>query len=1029
MKVVNEKEGMGVRVIEFAPEYAASLAQMWNASGEAWNNAVINLTEEAVLSSLSRYQPERHWIAVEGGEVLGTVFLEKKRGDSQALYVESFNVRPDRHGKGIGKALLHRCVRHAIETGYARIDLDTWGGNERALPLYKKSGFKLEDSGAISLRNFIPGLYRNALTKAAMDRFDWYADSTCELVDGPDEIEEDGRSVFRYEWRNGDIFARATFEHPGGGLVAFETERYSIALSAARDKAVSDEAYGFELRVESGVAGEVRASALSIPGVRVDIGDAPGDSGSLAFHGRFRASMPDDALLGGAAPAPKPAYGAVVSIDGLGAAFSRAIAVVRPASASVSRPKALTALGRDAGVSLSLENNLPHRASFVASIACDGALALEGGEFRFELEPGQRDCQAVPAIVRAAGMCSLRTEVRELASGKAWTLELPLELPALASAHSGRVGEEWSLSAGKYRAAIKLSGEDVNRVEFGLLGQDSIAELSVPKLLSPLTESFNQRPPESIAGKADGARAEVTLRYESESSGAGFARVLALSADGTLEQHFTADQAMSIGGKKVGCYLNPFPVLDRFPYAGRILASRLDGETEPDPEAFDEPWSSGYDEFGTVLGLTWDRGANVKLHSSAFWFECGLEEVAASGRSPSTRVHYGSFSTIEELRSYAVGGDAEPRLETGRYAVGLSSVPGAIAGPGAEPRFEAVMPATHEKVEFSAVGDRGTDTAATWDPEADSYDLTRSTLASGGVELVETRIVTAGLIERKRRLALRIDAGRRVETRMRGSEYVVDSGAIEFALDPEFSFGIHSLRSAEGEWLDTEYPEKPMRAWYCDWTGGISYWLPPDYGLAFADERRSAAFFTAMDRAGREWTGVESICDVSGDGPWKGCRIRQRFATLPGLPLARTDCVIENRSGAPIDAEVLQIGFYKPGNLDGAILWAAPDSGMGFRLGGSEGWDEIVATKLFALEAEGRRERLYLYAAGSGPYAPRRESNGSEKIARTDSVRRLRIGSGEARACEPDWILADARELSQADFAEFEYIPAVPAGD
>lgn len=57
-------------------------------------------------------------------------------------------VAPAARGKGVGHALLDRCRRLAVETGAARLSLETLRGNTGAQRLYESLGWHCENDGS-----------------------------------------------------------------------------------------------------------------------------------------------------------------------------------------------------------------------------------------------------------------------------------------------------------------------------------------------------------------------------------------------------------------------------------------------------------------------------------------------------------------------------------------------------------------------------------------------------------------------------------------------------------------------------------------------------------------------------------------------------------------------------------------------------------------------------------------------------------------------------------------------------------------
>ncbi len=85
---------------------------------------------------------EKAWVAQRGGEIIGSVFLVKgataNTGQLRLLYVE-----PAARGRGVGAALVERCIEGARVFGYKRLELWTNHVLTSARRVYQAAGFEL----------------------------------------------------------------------------------------------------------------------------------------------------------------------------------------------------------------------------------------------------------------------------------------------------------------------------------------------------------------------------------------------------------------------------------------------------------------------------------------------------------------------------------------------------------------------------------------------------------------------------------------------------------------------------------------------------------------------------------------------------------------------------------------------------------------------------------------------------------------------------------------------------------------------
>ena len=66
--------------------------------------------------------------------------IRAKPGQKVNAFIPYLNCHPEYHGKKHGKSVLQAALDRACEAGFQRVDLYTWSGNLKAVPLYKKMG-------------------------------------------------------------------------------------------------------------------------------------------------------------------------------------------------------------------------------------------------------------------------------------------------------------------------------------------------------------------------------------------------------------------------------------------------------------------------------------------------------------------------------------------------------------------------------------------------------------------------------------------------------------------------------------------------------------------------------------------------------------------------------------------------------------------------------------------------------------------------------------------------------------------------
>ena len=227
----------GARIVEFEAKFAASVADMWNASSEGWNGDLWDMTEQKVLDEELNSDSLVLYLLIDDNEkVIGYCKLEEYN-DKKAVYIPLLNVIPEFWGRKYGKALLLKTLETTIKQGYNRLDLHSWSGNTKAVPLYKKTGFRWQTSNSsMYMMNYLPLLLNLEMLQPYFAKLDWYNDFDCNLALEPDGNMENGFEFFHYCWKKDDTFLEAVFNADAKGLCQVKCNDFELILKAADNK-------------------------------------------------------------------------------------------------------------------------------------------------------------------------------------------------------------------------------------------------------------------------------------------------------------------------------------------------------------------------------------------------------------------------------------------------------------------------------------------------------------------------------------------------------------------------------------------------------------------------------------------------------------------------------------------------------------------------------------------------------------------------------------------------------------------------
>ncbi len=241
---------MSYKVRDFDPDSAEDsekLATLFNSFDSIWPGGFTHGIPDTAVSVQERHRRMR-LLAVcvvehESGEFAGYCSLSSETGITDRAYIPLLGASPNHLNQGVGKMLLREMIRRVTANGFRQVTLHTWGGNLKAVPLYKKTGFHWEPETNVHMRNFIPGCLTIPEGKAFFAERDWYRCLKREIVVAPDEVIWHGRKVYPYRFRDGEAYLYLTFDAAAEALTALETPDYAVACWLEAEECAGGESY------------------------------------------------------------------------------------------------------------------------------------------------------------------------------------------------------------------------------------------------------------------------------------------------------------------------------------------------------------------------------------------------------------------------------------------------------------------------------------------------------------------------------------------------------------------------------------------------------------------------------------------------------------------------------------------------------------------------------------------------------------------------------------------------------------------
>lgn len=244
------------------PEDAEELANLFNAFNESWDGGFSGQglnTAETATNIATRARRIDTYVAEDGsGRVVGYCSVHPHYRDVEAAYVGILGAHPDVMGQGVGKQLMLRSLERASEEGLTRLDLNTWAGNLKAMPLYKKCGLMWCPETMVTMEGYIPLILAQPLFNPFFAKHpDWYQAFDVQITQSFDEFRLAGLEVYHYRFVGSegsdsldvwvDRFAKTMvgFDRVVGG------RRLRMTLEAPTNKAFRGVSYEVTLNITS----------------------------------------------------------------------------------------------------------------------------------------------------------------------------------------------------------------------------------------------------------------------------------------------------------------------------------------------------------------------------------------------------------------------------------------------------------------------------------------------------------------------------------------------------------------------------------------------------------------------------------------------------------------------------------------------------------------------------------------------------------------------------------------------------------
>jgi ribosomal protein S18 acetylase RimI-like enzyme len=972
-------------VAEFTPADAAAVAAMFNNSEEGWPGGFtggVPMTAEHVLRQQREAQPLATFIAWEGDMAAGYCSLFDYPGErGVAGYVGLLNVATAFQGRGHGRDLLKAALQHCISLGYGRLDLHTWPGNMKAVPLYKKSGYVWVPESEVHMENYLPLLLGLPVLADFWAEADWYRAQVRDLSVKEDLYLTGKMRVYPYEFRHGERYVRATIDATAKGLTALETERWRVSCTVDDRRLVVGRPRTVRWEVENRTGRPLSLTLLAGAGAglrlareeTVVVVDCHAAEAALSAEPDYQPPV-----FGQRAPRVE----SLLLLDGLPIRLETGVEIKPPFEVRFEPRRVSLAPGRPRDVILQVHNNMAEAAAAHLALAPSPGLTVWPTESEqpsdaspsldLTVEGESYTGTVLRASAAVAGAHVLEVRTTATANGETFAMApLHLLLPAAGSGElvaltaDGVDDEETEedvrdrevrIEGPTYRLVVRLR-QGRYHLEDALTGAHLAGGLV---LVGPPFTWFAQSHVchEATIERHDGALAVILRGRLPHLPDAMVEHELRLAPDGLLRLETALANAghedrQFQGAVWVWNNRGELPTIVLPTVHGLVASADVEfpdwGDLElQDPAVFSEGWIACQGD-GRVVGLLWSEVSRVEADRWRFQVVQDPDRLRPGERRVLSPLYVyagpGDWRTVRGRWRGLVRPDVQQHDPPTREVVELAAapVPAALLA-GASPN----------KVTLSNLANR--EAAGRLAIEApDGWEISPAVHEVSGLRVRRPHEVEVAVRNMKRgpraaavKAFLRtertaqvvfegavLDPGdtagavaTRDETREAQRVLVVDNGYLRFRLAPAFLGSVIALETvADGvNHLLSAFPTPREFAWWRPWYGGLHAVIySPGLGVFPGPTRLYEETFWAQEATqtghdGRIWRGLTVRSMLRGKG-LRGLELAATYLTLPGSNLLAARVAVCNHTAATLPVHAALVAYLQPGGtVDGAEL-------------------------------------------------------------------------------------------------------------
>lgn len=880
-----------IKIIPYEHKYAEGVAKMWNESASLWHSEGRINTKESIIEQEDNSDHFSLNIALDNERVVGYCKLSKYNFDENTLYIDLLNVVPDLLNKKIGKTLLIHSINKCVELGYPRVDLFTWAGNTKAIPLYKKTGFFWDDdTSSTHLSNFIPYLLSQELLLESFNNLDWYKDNQRTIDIKRDGEKRNGFLIYKYFWKKDDNYLEAEFSNEGRGLIYLNNDKYEIKTLVDKYDLIYGKNHKIKYVIKNKTEEPIKVNLKGINDKNIIfdynksfIVDKEKIIEAEFFIKEIEKEIDTDRT--------HPCVITEIIINNKKCIFKTGVKPISPAVIKFKTKNKYIKNKMDEFF-IHITNNINKKSIFNFIIPENDCYELlDTKSIKLELDKNEDIILPIKFKLKKAFILNEKISVdysnesenlnfHYLISGKFLNRE---------DFCFGKTINEYVINCSSLN--LLRSNEDLNyiRLFYDTLYDYFNITLFPPKLGKPFKKEFFNKSSEDISFyKTDYGVIMKENFVSDEFNDVEFNRVNEFYCNGIVKMYF---ELKSKNERKDLIINNDFyfDLINLiFPYNNKILEINSNDEPEMqwlNANLISENWLFINQE-NIKLGINWENKAKLSSSKWLFNYEYEFNNIQPNRiyTTDSINFYFNIFFNYEHFRIFVLNSNIDFHKSKESFETIINGYyPFIDNDKGVEIELkENKLKQLNATVEISSKYNEINPSISKLDNENKKIIINlKDSFISDTLKLK----VLNGSSEFNRKQFLIRKTNEEIIKDIDNNNYFIKNGSLEFKLDPNFNNGIYSCKFNNIEYLDSSYPEQSVKEYWNPWVGGINNYIPDENLTSILNEETKADFIDITDNFNNVWYGIKSSTFLKNHKKYKNLILNSYFITLPGIPI------------------------------------------------------------------------------------------------------------------------------------------------